>query len=308
MSNLRFKTYFQYRNAWNQAKENTPKIPLNVDIELSSSCQLKCDFCFRDNVEFKSRPGFISAHLACKIIDECSEIGVPAIKFNWRGESTIHPHFSMIVEYAKSKNTFLDLLINTNGNFTQDAYDGLLACSKVMVSLDSCEPDLYRKMRPGGNLVKVISNITELISSGHRNIVIRRVICDVNKDERFVQNVRHLWGDSVKIGEHVVFDRANVHSYKKTIERIYCEHPSRRLIISKDGSIHPCCMDYFERMTLGHVDDGILNVWRGNVLEILRRNLKGNKFKGQCGICKSYSSYKTSERRLLNEETTSNQH
>jgi len=220
--------YAQYRAAWGKAPEVTPGIPLNVDIELSAVCNLKCPFCFLQNKDYKSG-GLMLANTAMDIIDQAHAIGVPAIKTQWRGESTIHPAFSTILEYAKSKG-FLDILVNTNGNFTESAIDGLVSATKVMVSVDSMETTTYHKMRRGGNLMRVLNNISRLLLAGQKNIWVRRVVTDDNRAEDFVGLVRHVFGDEVKVSEHAVFERSEL--VATPTKRAYCGYPSQRLVVA----------------------------------------------------------------------------
>ena len=51
--------------------------------------------------------------LALKLIDQASEMNVPSMKFNWRGEPLLNPELPEIISYAKSKG-ILETIINTN--------------------------------------------------------------------------------------------------------------------------------------------------------------------------------------------------
>ena len=46
-------------------------------------------------------------------LDEISEMGVPSIKLNWRGEPLLHPKLCDFISYAKNK-SIIDVSINTN--------------------------------------------------------------------------------------------------------------------------------------------------------------------------------------------------
>lgn len=289
--------YAQYRAAWDNAPTITPGIPLNVDIELSAACNLKCPFCFLQNKDYKSG-GLMLANMAMDIIDQAKYIGVPAIKTQWRGESTIHPAFSTILEYAKSVG-FLDILVNTNGNFPDGAIDGLMCATKVMVSVDSMITNTYHKMRRGGNLMRVLNNISRLLTEGHKNIWVRRVVTEDNRAEDFAGLVRHVFGKEVKISEHAVFERSE--DTDKPTKRTYCGYPSQRLIISHNGDIFPCCVDYFETLKLGNIKtDTLLDIWQGKRIEELRQGLKtGQFYPGQCGDCRSWMGYSDKRRELV---------
>lgn len=290
--------YEQYRAAWDNAPTITPNIPMNVDIELSAACNLKCPFCFLQNKAYNHKPSFMLANLAMDIIDEAKAAGIPAVKMNWRGEPTIHPMFSSIMEYAKSAG-FLDILINTNGNFKEPAIDGLMCATKVIVSVDSMEQLTYHKMRPGGNLMRVLNNVTRLLEAGHGNVWIRRVVTEDNRAEDFVGLVRAAFGNLVKISEHGVFERGR--DTTKPTRRAYCGYPSQRLVIAHNGDIFPCCVDYFQTLKLGNIKtDTLCSIWNGAKLEQLRQGLKtGERYPGQCADCRSWMGYADKRRELV---------
>src|SRR3990167_3024990 len=162
-----------YRAAWDVAHEVTPHIPLDVDIELASLCNLRCPFCFWSSSSHQAhirtkgddgqaRARFMDYGQAIRLIDECAELGVPALKFNSRGESTLHPEYSRVNQYARGLGCFHDLLVNTHGCVAGHVIPGLMAATKVMISLDSLVPETYAKMRVGGDLNRVCAVIDRL--------------------------------------------------------------------------------------------------------------------------------------------------
>jgi radical SAM protein with 4Fe4S-binding SPASM domain len=300
-----YRTRADYRAAWDASKTADAPVPLNVDIELASVCNLTCPFCFISDSKFesmiradsgdgKARRRLMPKEMAFRIIDECANIGVPALKFNWRGESTIHPDYSEIVNYAaqmvRHKTTgeigrakwidvprftftgdeaiepvFLDLLVNTNLNSPLKSLDGLMSASKVMVSLDSCRKDTYAKMRRGGDLSLVIAAVHALLRRGHPNLWIRRVLTKDNRDEDFAGEVRMLFGDKVKVSSHHCFDRNEAEGHAEAAPgcdhdddglppRTYCQYPSQRLVVSSSGKVYPCCIDLHETMPVGDIN------------------------------------------------------
>ncbi len=292
-------TFKKYRELWAHAHIKTPPIPLSVDIELSAVCNLRCPFCFLSNPEHKQPYKFMPLDLAIQTINAAHKLGVPAIKLNWRGESTLHPEFSNIAEYAASMG-FHEILLNTNGNYGEMAQDGLMACTKVMFSLDSMAQLTYRKMRPGGNLMRVINNIQRLVDLGHKNIWVRRVITDLNKNEDFAGAVRPVFGDKVKVSEHYCFDRVN--EQDRPANRVYCGYPSQRLVVSCNGWIYPCCVDYDCTMPLGEAPD-LEAAWNGPYISNIRIALKNNHIMvaNACKNCTSWMAYKSPKREKVKD-------
>ena len=82
-----------------------------VDLELAAVCDLACPFCYRNFIATPDK--IMKKELAFKIIDQCKELGVPSMKFNWRGEPLMHPNLSEIINYAKN-NGVIETIINTN--------------------------------------------------------------------------------------------------------------------------------------------------------------------------------------------------
>lgn len=283
--------YKEYRKAWGEADKITPDIPLNIDIELSSACNLKCKFCYQANKAWKIKRQFMPYEIARDIIDEAQAIGVPAIKLNWRGEPALHPKFSEIVKYAQGK--FHDVIINTNGNFTDAAISGLLCATRVIVSVDSFNMGSYLSQRVGGVYRDVMTNISKLLffRRGKNPVIeLRRVITEDNRRENFKAAARAKFGNAVEVTEHNVFDRANIS--KCNARRKFCCQPNQRLVIGADGNVFACCVDFNERYKLGSIfREPLLELWHGDKMRALRANLKNGIIPLHCGNCTSYSAY-----------------
>lgn len=325
-----FNSRDEYRAAWAGAYTTDPAIPLNVDIELASLCNLACPFCFWGEAKFneemmkhsddgKTKKRLMPTEMALRIIDQASGIGVPALKFNWRGESTLHPDYSEILEYAANKTrwisnppsgpqnaghglAFFDLLVNTNANCKDHAIDGLMAATKVMISLDSCVPETYAKMRVNGRLERALEVARHLILRGHPNLWIRRVITKDNASEPFKKHVDGLLGGKgYKVSEHHCVDRGDsFHAANdpSQYERTYCGYPSQRIMVAADGLCYPCCVDTDATMPMGDFNkQSLLEIWHGEPFKKLRTELRANTFcSGICQKCESWLSYRAPQR------------
>lgn len=329
-----YNTYQDYRRAWNDAYLTDPSIPLNIDIELASLCNLTCPMCFVADSHFdefisqKSSDGkklkrLMPKEMAFKIIEQCKIIGVPALKFNWRGESTLHPHYSEIIEYARwwnregrgdynANGPFLDLLANTNANCSARSIDGLMACTKVMVSLDSMNEETYKQMRVGGSLKWAKETIDELVRRKHPNLWIRRVLTKLNKYENFYEAVKDEWGDSVKCSSHYCFDRNEKEKHEMSgcdhdedMPRKYCGYPSQRMIITSRGLVYPCCLDLHETMPMGDISkNSIIEIWNNDAFRNLRKSLRSNDTRlmsDTCRNCQSWLAYDKPQRNYVHD-------
>ncbi len=154
--------YKWYRDSWAnfpdlayQKKYNAKDLkkikfpPLCVDLELAAVCDLACPFCYRNFIATPDK--IMKKELAFKIIDQCKELGVPSMKFNWRGEPLMHPNLSEIINYAKN-NGVIETIINTNATHLNNKVSEKIIQSGLDIliySFDGGTKETYEKMRPG---------------------------------------------------------------------------------------------------------------------------------------------------------------
>lgn len=218
-----YSTRDEYRAAWDATPHTDPPIPLCVDLELASLCGLSCPSCywgeakFQEDMEAGGVMGkkLMPTELALRLIDEAAALGVPSMKFHGRGDGIHHRDYVAILKHAADARDaslmhekYLELLVNTHGNKARTKIDGLMCADKVMISLDSTVPERYDRMRKGGRFGDVAWTIEELLARGHRNVWVRRIITDENKDEDFVGQVRRAW-PKAHPAEHFAFNLRN---------------------------------------------------------------------------------------------------
>lgn len=153
--------FFNYRKLWktqprdhiDNLKSNCSKLfpikPLSLDLELAAICDLACPYCFRQT--YVTPDKIMPKELAFELIDQASEIGIPSIKFNWRGEPLLHPNICEIIKYAKEKG-ILDTIINTNATRLNEFMSKNLIESgldQIIYSFDGGTKETYEKNRIG---------------------------------------------------------------------------------------------------------------------------------------------------------------
>lgn len=134
---------------WGAAFEAENLPPLSVDLELASLCDLACPFCYRQWIATPDK--IMDKDTAIRLIDEAAEMGVPSIKFNWRGEPLMNPRIAEIIAHAK-KRGILDTIINTNATHLDEPMARALidaGLDHIIYSFDGGSEASYNKMRPG---------------------------------------------------------------------------------------------------------------------------------------------------------------
>ncbi len=137
-----------------------PDPPREAHVELTTSCNLNCEFCYRQS--WSERIGFMSDELFDRVLRELSDVGVEDLWFSGWGEPTIHPRFEQFaVKAAKD----FELGMITNGTTLLRKADVISRhFSWVFVSVDVTDPEIYRRIRVGSSFHVVERGIRELAS------------------------------------------------------------------------------------------------------------------------------------------------
>jgi radical SAM protein with 4Fe4S-binding SPASM domain len=263
--------YNSYREKWELAKTGvTPNIPLNIDLELTSHCNLRCDFCPHSN-DFKDK-GDMDIQLAKKLILQASDMGTPAIKFNLRGEPTLYEQLPELIGLAVD-NGIIDTRINTNGQCRENV---LIDCMKsglhkMIFSLDADTSDTYNKIR-GGDFNRVVWNINKLCELGYSDrLLVQFTKSDVNAAE--VDGFLKRW-DGLATRVSKCTDRGAKIGDALKGNRKYCGQPSQRMAVLYDGTVINCCSDWNRSYVIGNANEQTLfAIWHSERANKIRRDL-----------------------------------
>lgn len=289
--------YWIYRLKWHLAKWVIWRYPLHIDIELTSLCNLKCGFCpHSEQTPFYK--GFMPMSMFEMIIDEIQG-RVPSIKLNLRGESTLHPQFEEMCNYVKGK--FIDIRLNTNGQYDQDLNDTMSKVfTEVSFSVDTIDKKQYKKIRNGDREL-LWGNITDLYC---QNPDIVKISMTVSKDSadtiELTKEFVELTYPKAKIYIKPVMNRT-AKDYmlgdKLAVDRKNCYMPNRRLSVGVDGKVFPCCLCWSDSkyLAVGNVTDApLLDIWKNERMGRIRHRLRTKEIftnYSDCGLCGSSESY-----------------
>ena len=267
------------------------KLPLNLDIEITNACNLKCTMCMRDFM--KKGIGHMSFETFKKILDDCTPY---AVKLNWRGEPLMNKEICKMIAYAKQKGV-LEVLMNTNGLLlNEDLIHGLADAGLdwIIFSVDGATSETYEKIRIDGNFEKLVKNVmlTSLIYSRmDESPSIRIQICKQPANEHEIEQWKNFfepYADQLRIGK--LYDPQSLKGYKIDQPK-GCTQFWQRLVIDWNGYIYPCCGDFLGKAILGNINDTtIYDAWHSKALNGLRYVLR-TRGRSCLSICEKCTSY-----------------
>ena len=275
---FRGEDYAEYRANWSKyPKERfVSHFPLNLDIETTDLCNLKCPMCARtmkdaDKEHHVAKSRYIDKEAYMNIIDQAVEHGVKAIKLQYLGEPLLHKDVAFQVEYAKQKG-ILDVMFNTNAVLlTPDLSLKLLEAGldKLFISFDAVNPRLYAQQRVGTTIGVVIDNIYEFIKLRDRfypktHIRLSMVMYDDPIWRRQFDAMKVMWEGLVDSLGYGIFNERNPdkkHEYDP-VEGFACEQLFQRMFLKCNGNVTVCCVDDSDEYIVGNwKEQKLIDIW-----------------------------------------------
>ena len=280
---------FRYKFYITGTKKINLGFPPYILIELVSSCNLKCPFCFQTDKSFTRKPymGVIDIEFFKNIIDQADDLGVGAITLGSRGEPTMHKKFSEMLNFISTKKNIMEVKLNTNGSFlTEDMCHSILKnnLTQVVISSDHYIKKDYERLRLGSNFEKIVANIDMLFnirSKNYPNSITEIRVSGVDNDKNLDrEKFKNFW---IKRCDHVSatfpLERWDTYNNKPHPEiNDPCENLWDRMYIWFDGKVNPCDADYKSLLSYGNAKDKtIKELWNNKFIKKNRENHLSNK-------------------------------
>ena len=279
------KDYLDYRRAWVENPKNflLSELPLDLDIEASSLCNLKCTFCDRQPLVERNQLGKMSFEMFKHILDQFApEDGkrLCSMKLSYRGEPLTNKDVPQMVKYAKDKGV-LDLYFNTNGMLlTEEISRQLIEAhlDRISISIDGTNAEEYEKVRVGAKLETVIANIVKLKQlRDEYNVTYPKIrIQTVKLPGLDLQKYIETWKDYAD--EVAALEYTDESVRVSGIEENWaCPQLWQRMTIEWDGTIFGCNNDDLRGICLGNVmDRSIYDCWHDErLLKIRELHMQG---------------------------------
>ncbi|MCP4649749.1 MAG: hypothetical protein GY853_06670 [PVC group bacterium] len=272
--------------------------PCHIDLELSTKCNLKCEFCFRQDIKPRSKD--IEFDTAIKTLLQAKELGVYSVKFNWRGEALFNKDFRGLAKYAQRLGLYT--MLNTSLSMPLSEFQ-LRSIARffdeVKVSFDTSIPHLYEKIRVGAKFATTHRQLIRLqyfreLYKTKPIIISRRTVSEMETVEKFIEFFKKWHFHNFDI-RPVMARNTKTMQKTNTENRKYCGHPSRRLVVDVSGNVYACCVAYQEQkqLYLGNVTEKKLDeIWNGHKRKMLIANLKTGIMGAACVDCTSGDAYK----------------
>ena len=298
-------SHIKDKDSWNKYRELydlAPSLdivtdyPIQLDIELNSSCNLNCPMCpiSAESNKGKGKSTWFSFDRYKEIVIDGVNNGLKAVKLNYINEPLIRDDLYKFIEFADEAGV-LDIYLSTNGLLMDEDVSKKLIKSgltRIQISIDSVTEKVYDQMRPGGDFSKTISNINTLLDIRKKTnsitplVRVNFVRTDINEHE--VEDFISFWKDKVDMVGVQEFVNppssskrvSSSTSINKKKEGFRCSFPFKQLVINNEGNILPCCTFWGESMALGKLStiSSIKKLWNSQEMKSLRKIHKEGRY------------------------------
>lgn len=266
--------------------------PTYIMFDITNVCNSKCVHCPHSAISAVNRaePKFLDLGLYKKVIDECRGLALQFVRITADGEPLLHPGLTEMIAYAKKAGVGPVGLTSNGSLMTKDMAERILDAGLFMVdfSLDAVNPETYKKIRRGLPFDKVVKNIETFIALKEKGGFDTKVMVSFVKQadnrgetEAFTRRWEPLV-DKVLIRE--LLSNINLTPVSGTgeetkIRRWPCPHFFRRMVISYDGMIKSCPIDWENKTVFMSVaKTSIKDAWHGNFYRKHRMAHLNNRF------------------------------
>jgi radical SAM protein with 4Fe4S-binding SPASM domain len=230
---------------------------LSLHIDVYSTCNRKCDFCFNHDRFPDKKQGVMSEAVWTKIIDELADMGYTGkLSPYYYGEPLLDKRLNTLIAYAKKRLPLCFIQINTNGDLlTEERLLGLIESG-----LDRVKVTDYENI-----------GISKKVSESRISEQTKRLQYLAEKYPLFVyfRNWKEI---------HLMNRAGAIYKRKNPRKNEPCQRPSCQLIIDWQGNVILCCNDYYSEYKLGNVnEESIIDIWQKPRFKEYRRALESGK-------------------------------
>lgn len=276
-----------------------PWYPVQLQIEPSSSCTLKCPVCPAAQGAVGRSRRRMPVEMFKAILDEVGDYASIAVLWMW-GEPLINTHLPEMIAYAHSKK--VATLTSTNGQHIQTSADAEALVSSgldgLIIALDGANQETYSRYRVGGDIRKIfrclelVCQAKETLGSKTPWVNVRTVVNKDNEGElNDIENIaRKYCANVVSRKTMAVCDLSSTDTADallpsnplylrsrlgngKSADEFRCRRPWNRMTVNAGGVVTSCEFDFNEAQPFGQggKSGSFLEAWRGEMASEFRR-------------------------------------
>ncbi len=175
----------------NKLVDNFNRVVDYVRISVTDRCDFRCVYCMDDEMQFVPRAQLLTLEEIARIGKAFTELGVKKIRITG-GEPLIRRNILKLFEDLGSLPGLKELVTTTNGSQLTKLAAPLrqAGVKRINISLDSLDPEKFKRITRVGELNKVLAGIDAALAAGFDKIKINAVILKNRNDDEVLDLVQ----------------------------------------------------------------------------------------------------------------------
>lgn len=270
-----------------------------LNFELTNRCPFRCVMCARTN-NMTREEGLMDFGLFTSAIEEYLEINpdgasTDVLWLHGFGESLVHPEFDRFITFAAKRGLRPSLSINPL-MLRPPIARRLLAARPTLLYLcmDGHDDASFEAIRGVANAYdkskEQLLAFLELKAELSPSTVLHLSMVDFPLNAQSIQRTQDEWrrlsgidhflakGFSTWDGNAPDVEALVTMPVRKLSGPVTCDFPWKRMTVTWDGDVTPCCFDFDKRYVLGNIrQDSLASIWNGAPMRALRREFASGK-------------------------------
>ncbi|MBT3668440.1 MAG: radical SAM protein [Opitutae bacterium] len=290
-----------YETSSDLVNSSTLQPPTTLMLELTNACNLACIMC--RNPTMKREKGFMSEQIIKKAFTEGRKLGIKNVALYTTGESLYYKNITNIIKQSKSFDYHTYLTSNgllLNRKKSKELIEAGL--DSIKISIDGTNKKEYEKIRIGGKFERLLRNLEELHQlreemKSSMKIYAAAIITKVN--EANIKKFKDVYGpfvDGIFLSPLVNMSGQLGKQYEKLKPSVNSEiedewRPCKmlwdRMVITKEGLITACCVDYENDLVYADLNKvSLKEAWESTTIKMWRQKHKSGNIEDM-NLCKT---------------------
>jgi len=158
-----------------------------VRISVTDRCDFRCVYCMSEDMEFVPRARVLTLEELAQVATAFVDLGVERIRITG-GEPLVRRNVVKLMSDISRLDGLRELTMTTNGSQLRRLARPLrdAGVSRLNISLDSLQPELFKRITRTGELSQVLDGIDAAAEAGFGNIKINAVILKNRNDQEVI--------------------------------------------------------------------------------------------------------------------------
>ncbi len=162
-----------------------------IRLSITDRCDFRCVYCMGEDMTFLPRDEVLSLEECARLVKVFVGVGVTKVRITG-GEPLVRKNAQWLFEEIGKLQGLKELVLTTNGSQLEQQAKALkqAGVKRINISLDSLNPEKFKKITRTGDLNKVLAGLQASIHAGFEGIKINTVLMRGSNDDEAVDLVK----------------------------------------------------------------------------------------------------------------------